>query len=299
MAAAIVAAVLPDATAAAAPAPPIQAPAAIVIDASDGHVLYARGPDQRRAIASTTKLMTALLVLERARPGEVFTAPDYDAAPAESRIDLAAGERMTVSDLLEALLLESANDAAVTLADGVSGSTGRFVAAMNRRAQALGLADTRYANPIGLDDPDGYSTAGDLAVAGVPAHAQPPLRPHRGLAGGPARLGCPAACGGEPQSPDRRLPVRERGEDRAHAPRRLRAGGGGRHAQDRPGGERGARRAERGRPGCRHARAAPLGPHPLPARGAAPAGAAGGRRRDRAPRRARRARAAPARWRSR
>ena len=88
---AIVAAALPGATAAAAPAPPIQAPAAIVIDASDGHVLYARGPDQRRAIASTTKLMTALLVLERARPGEVFTAPEYDAAPAESRIDLAAG----------------------------------------------------------------------------------------------------------------------------------------------------------------------------------------------------------------
>ena len=162
--AAIVAAALPVATAAAAPAPPIQAPAAIVIDASDGHTLYARGPDQRRAIASTTKLMTALLTLERARPGQVFTAPEYDAAPAESRIDLAAGERMTVADLLKALLLESANDAAVTLARGVSGSTRRFVAAMNRRASELGLDDTSYANPIGLDDPDGYSTARDLAA---------------------------------------------------------------------------------------------------------------------------------------
>ena len=137
-----------------------------MIDARDGHVLYARGTRRSAAaIASTTKLMTALLVLERARPGEVFTAPDYDAAPAESRIDLAAGERMTVSDLLEALLLESANDAAVTLAQrGVRRARGSFVAAMNRRARALGLADTRYANPIGLDDPAGYSTAGDLAV---------------------------------------------------------------------------------------------------------------------------------------
>ena len=160
---AAIAASLLCATAAAAPAPPIQAPAAIVVDAKDGHVLYARGPDQRRAIASTTKLMTALLVLERARPGEVFTAPAYDAAPAESRIDLVAGERMTVADLLEALLLESANDAAVTLARGVSGSTASFVAAMNRRAQALGLADTSYANPIGLDERGGYSTARDLA----------------------------------------------------------------------------------------------------------------------------------------
>ena len=122
---AVAAAALPCATAAAVPGPADPGSAAIVVDAKDGQVLYARGPDQRKAIASTTKLMTALLVLERARPTEVFTAPEYDAAPAESRIDLAAGERMTVSDLLKALLLESANDAAVTLARGVSGSTGR------------------------------------------------------------------------------------------------------------------------------------------------------------------------------
>jgi D-alanyl-D-alanine carboxypeptidase (penicillin-binding protein 5/6) len=144
--------------------PQVQGAAAIVIDARDGHVMHARAPDQRRAIASATKLMTALLVLERARMREVFTAPPYAAAPAESRIDLAAGERMTVTDLLEALLLESANDAAVTLARGVSGSTARFVAAMNRRARRLGLVDTRYTNPIGLDDPGAYSTARDLAA---------------------------------------------------------------------------------------------------------------------------------------
>jgi D-alanyl-D-alanine carboxypeptidase (penicillin-binding protein 5/6) len=162
--AAVAAAVLPCAEAAAQAPPDVQAPAAIVVDARDGHVLFARQPDERRAIASTTKLMTALLTLERARPGEVFTAPEYDAAPAESRIDLAKGERMTVGDLLEALLLESANDAAVTLARGVSGSSARFVGQMNRRAGELGLSDTSYANPIGLDDPAAYSSARDLAA---------------------------------------------------------------------------------------------------------------------------------------
>jgi D-alanyl-D-alanine carboxypeptidase (penicillin-binding protein 5/6) len=162
LSAATLAAALPG-VAAAAPPPSVQGAAAIVVDARDGHVMYARRPDERRAIASTTKLMTALLVLERARPREVFTAPPYHAAPAESRIDLAAGERMRVADLLKALLLESANDAAVTLARGVSGGTARFVTAMNRTAERLGLRDTSYANPIGLDDPGGYSTARDLA----------------------------------------------------------------------------------------------------------------------------------------
>jgi serine-type D-Ala-D-Ala carboxypeptidase (penicillin-binding protein 5/6) len=107
--------------------------------------------------------MTALLLLERAKPSDVFTAPAYHAGAAESKIDLRAGERMRVSDLLEALLLESANDAAEAIAENVSGSRAAFVAQMNARARQLGLLDTRYANPIGLDDPDNYSTARDLA----------------------------------------------------------------------------------------------------------------------------------------
>ena len=139
------------------------AAAAIVVDARDGAVMFAKQAEERRSIASTTKLMTALLTLERARPGEVFTAPQYNALAAESKINLRAGERMRVDDLLEALLLESANDAAVTLAEDISGSREAFVAAMNARARKLGLRDTRYANPIGLDDPENYSTAHDLA----------------------------------------------------------------------------------------------------------------------------------------
>jgi serine-type D-Ala-D-Ala carboxypeptidase (penicillin-binding protein 5/6) len=162
--AAVIAAVA-AAPAGAAEAPPAVpgARAAIVIDARDGTVMFAKHPDAERAIASTTKLMTALLALEQARPSDVFTAPAYDAMPAESRINLRAGEQMTVHDLLEALLLESANDAAETLADGVSGSREAFVEEMNARAADLGLEHTSYANPIGLDEAGNYSSARDLA----------------------------------------------------------------------------------------------------------------------------------------
>jgi serine-type D-Ala-D-Ala carboxypeptidase (penicillin-binding protein 5/6) len=156
--------------------PDLSAAAAIVVDGRDGDVMYAENPDSRRAIASTTKLMTALLTLERARPGDVFTAPPYNALPVESRINLRAGERMRVGDLLEGLLLESANDAAVTLAEGISGSRKAFVAEMNERADELGLADTSYANPIGFDDPANYSTARDLADLSLRLMRRPRFR---------------------------------------------------------------------------------------------------------------------------
>jgi D-alanyl-D-alanine carboxypeptidase (penicillin-binding protein 5/6) len=107
--------------------------------------------------------MTALLTLERAEPSDVLRAADYRAGPIESKIDLRPGERMRVQDLLVALMLESANDAAVTLAEGVAGSREDFVEAMNARAAELGLEETSYANPIGFDDPANHSSARDLA----------------------------------------------------------------------------------------------------------------------------------------
>ena len=140
------------------------AEAAILVDARDGHVLAQKDPDERRAMASATKLMTALLALERARLDQVLTAPEYSALPVESKIGLREGERMTVGDLLKALLLESANDAAVTLAEGIAGSRPAFVREMNERARELRLTGTSYANPIGLDDPRNHSTARDLAT---------------------------------------------------------------------------------------------------------------------------------------
>jgi len=162
---AVLAAATPGSASAAEPPPRLPtAQAAIVVDAVDGTVMFAKHPDEERAIASTTKLMTALLSLEEAKPTDVFTAPAYAAQPAESRINLREGERMTVQDLLEALLLESANDAAVDLAQGVAGSREAFVQQMNDRAGELGLDHTSYANPVGLDDPANYSSARDLAT---------------------------------------------------------------------------------------------------------------------------------------
>jgi D-alanyl-D-alanine carboxypeptidase (penicillin-binding protein 5/6) len=139
------------------------AAAAIVVDESSGAVLLDKHPDARHAMASTAKLMTALLVLERDKLDAVFTAPAYNALSIESKINLRKGERMKVHDLLTALLLESANDAAVDLAVGTSGSKQAFVSLMNRRARRLGLNDTHYTNPIGLDQPGNYSSARDLA----------------------------------------------------------------------------------------------------------------------------------------
>jgi D-alanyl-D-alanine carboxypeptidase (penicillin-binding protein 5/6) len=108
--------------------------------------------------------MTALLTLEEAKLSDTFTAAQYNALPIESKLGLRPGERMKVSDLMRGLLLESGNDAAVTLAEGVAGSREAFVRAMNRRARALDLKNTHFANPIGFDDPKNYSSARDLVT---------------------------------------------------------------------------------------------------------------------------------------
>ena len=149
-------------TAAGAP-PRLLAKSAIVVDARTGAVLFQQQPDKRRAIASTTKLMTALLVLERTRQSQVFPAPAYHPSPGESVIGLRKGERMSVHDLLRAMLLPSANDAAHALAVHVGRTEPRFVRLMNTEAHKLGLNGTHYSTPIGLDDPGNYSTARDLA----------------------------------------------------------------------------------------------------------------------------------------
>src|SRR4051812_887434 len=144
--------------------PQIGAPAAIVIDARTGERLYARHADDERAIASTTKLMTAMVTLARTRPGQVFAMPPYPASAAESKLGLRTGERMTVHDLLRAMMLPSANDAAYDLAVNIGGSKDAFVRLMNQRARALGLEHTHYSTPVGLDDAGNYSSARDLAT---------------------------------------------------------------------------------------------------------------------------------------
>lgn len=136
----------------------------LLVDAADREVLASRNPDARRPVASTTKLMTAFLALRELALGERVVAPPYRPLPGESLMGLEAGQRVSVRSLLYGLLLASGNDAAVALADAVSGSLPEFVARMNATARRLGLDDTRYANPIGLDDPANYSSARDLVA---------------------------------------------------------------------------------------------------------------------------------------
>jgi D-alanyl-D-alanine carboxypeptidase (penicillin-binding protein 5/6) len=161
----VLAAAIP-ARALAAPAP--EAPlmsartAALVVEGS-GQRLSGVNPTSQVAIASTTKLMTALETLEHARMNAVFTYPTYYLAAQDSQIGLAPGERMTVSDLLLAMMLPSADDAAYDLAYNIGHtSVPRFVAMMNADARRLGLRHTHYSTPIGLDTPGNYSSASDL-----------------------------------------------------------------------------------------------------------------------------------------
>ena len=155
--------VAPAAPAATAPKPPqVRAPAAILVEPATGDVVFQRNAGQRRGIASTTKIMTALVTVEHASLDDVMTTVDYHASPIESQAGFRAGERVTVRDLLRALLVTSANDAAATLAQRVAGSRARFVAMMNAKARQLKLGDTHFANPIGLDNEENYSTATDL-----------------------------------------------------------------------------------------------------------------------------------------
>jgi D-alanyl-D-alanine carboxypeptidase (penicillin-binding protein 5/6) len=113
-------------------------------------------------MASTTKLMTAYLTLRSLNLDDVVTAAPYQPGAAESLMKLTPGERVSVHDLLYGLLLASGNDAAVTLADAVSGSEASFVARMNRTARRLGLDETSYRDPIGFDHPGHHTSANDL-----------------------------------------------------------------------------------------------------------------------------------------
>lgn len=145
--------------------PQVDAAAAVLADLDTGRVLFDLNGNERRPIASITKIMTALLVIEETVPTEIVTTSANAAAGGGfgiSGLGLETGERMRVQELLYALMLQSANDAAVALAEHVSGSVDDFVQRMNRRARNLGMGRTRFASPNGLDD-DGYSSARDLA----------------------------------------------------------------------------------------------------------------------------------------
>jgi serine-type D-Ala-D-Ala carboxypeptidase (penicillin-binding protein 5/6) len=143
--------------------PALSAPAATVIEADNDTPIYSLRADERRSIASTTKLMTAYVALQHASPGRVLTVQPYTPAPEETVAGLVPGQRLTVADLLRAMLLPSGGDAAHTLAVDLGGSAERFLSWMNSAARRLRMRGTHYSTPVGLDTYGNYSTARDLA----------------------------------------------------------------------------------------------------------------------------------------
>ena len=145
-------------------APEVSARSAILMDAASGRILCEKNAERKSLIASTTKIMTGLLAAEAGELDEEFTIPPEAVGIEGSSLYLKEGEKLTREQLLYGLMLRSGNDAAVALALAVSGDVESFVTRMNERAAELGLTDTHYANPNGLDDDGNYSTARDLAA---------------------------------------------------------------------------------------------------------------------------------------
>jgi serine-type D-Ala-D-Ala carboxypeptidase (penicillin-binding protein 5/6) len=153
----------PGADQAAVAAPRVAAKAVILADESTGQVLFERNAGAARAMASTTKVMTALLALERLDERRVVAIGPGPTKVGEESLRLRQGERLSVRQLLLGLMLKSANDAGVALAEAVDGSEAAFVRRMNRKAAALRLGATRYVTPYGLDRPGHQTSARDLA----------------------------------------------------------------------------------------------------------------------------------------
>ena len=152
-------------------APDLNAKSAILIDAKTGNVLFEKNADKKMYPASTTKIMTAILALEKVAKGEIsleqpitYTKTAEATMEADgSNIALKVGEQMTLGDLIKGLLLASGNDAAAIIAEYIGGTIDDFVVLMNEKAKALGLKGTHFANPHGLHNEENYTTAADMA----------------------------------------------------------------------------------------------------------------------------------------
>ncbi len=156
----------------------LSATAAVLMERETGKILYEKNPDEQRAPASITKIMTLLLTMEAIESGKLaltdrVVCSAHAAGMGGSQIWLEDGEAMTVDHLLKAVCVASANDAAVALAEHLAGSEEAFVEQMNRRAKALGMNNTHFVNCCGLDAPDHYTTARDIAVMSARLIAHP------------------------------------------------------------------------------------------------------------------------------
>ena len=124
---------------------------AVLMDGDSGRVLYGKNEDAPLAMASTTKIMTCILALEYGTPGQIVTFSDTAAAMPDVQMNARAGEQYYLKDLLYSLMLESHNDSAVAVAEGISGSVEKFAALMNKKAEAIGCTHTNFVTPNGLD----------------------------------------------------------------------------------------------------------------------------------------------------
>ncbi|OGE64242.1 hypothetical protein A3I48_01745 [Candidatus Daviesbacteria bacterium RIFCSPLOWO2_02_FULL_36_7] len=147
-------------------APQISAKAAIITDTKNGQVLYSKNIHEKLPIASLTKVMTVLIALEHKRMDDVFTVSQSAADMEPDKMLLIAGEKLTLRELLDGIFLVSANDAAELLAEQTTGDRTEFIKLMNEKAKQLGMKDTYFANPTGLDEDTNntYSTVYDLAI---------------------------------------------------------------------------------------------------------------------------------------
>lgn len=144
----------------------LSARSAILVDYDLGDIIFEKNIHNRQPVASTVKIMTALLALKNNNLGDVFTVSPGAAKVGENSMILGAGEKLTLQELLYGMMLVSGNDAATTIGENVAGSESKFVEMMNTAAVQMRLSDTKYANPSGLDDDNlvQYSTPYDMAV---------------------------------------------------------------------------------------------------------------------------------------
>ncbi|MBI5053294.1 MAG: D-alanyl-D-alanine carboxypeptidase, partial [Chloroflexi bacterium] len=141
----------------------ISSKSAVVMEASTGRILFGKNPNVKLPPASTTKLMTAMIALDRMRPDDTVTISERAAGVSPVKAHFKGGERVSVETLLNAALIKSANDAAVALAEAVAGSEEKFIELMNQKVIALGMSDTRFINSTGLPGHGQHTTAYDLA----------------------------------------------------------------------------------------------------------------------------------------
>jgi D-alanyl-D-alanine carboxypeptidase (penicillin-binding protein 5/6) len=142
----------------------VSAASAILMDGETGAVLFEQNADDPRPPASITKILTALVILERGRLSDAVVVSQEAARTGGFRLGLRQGQKVSLEDLLAAILIRSANDAAVAAAEHVGGGLSGFVTLMNAKAEQIGMRQSNFANPHGLDEPGHYTTARDMAL---------------------------------------------------------------------------------------------------------------------------------------